>query len=132
MYFMLTGGVPFKAKNEKILMEKVLTAEFETPSEFSEEAKDLLRRLLWKNPKERLGGKGGAREVKRHAFFASVNWTELVKNRDTPVFDNDAEETRGEEIEEEYIDSDDSGDDEKYAGFSFINPAVDEHYEGKR
>ena len=39
----------------------------------SPDLKDLLMRLLSRNPLERLGVKG-ADEIKSHAFFKDVNW----------------------------------------------------------
>lgn len=44
----------------------------------SQEAKSLVRALLEKDPKKRLGhGPGGGRAVKAHPFFRSINWAAL-------------------------------------------------------
>jgi len=48
------------------------------PSTISVEAKDLLRGLLRKDPRERLGGGPlDVQEVTNHVFFQSINWTDL-------------------------------------------------------
>lgn len=41
---------------------------------------DLLKLLLHKDPTERLGTKGGADEVKKHRFFAGMDW-EVLRQR---------------------------------------------------
>jgi serine/threonine protein kinase len=46
------------------------------PELFNEEAIDLIKRLLCKDGKTRLGAVGGAAEVMAHPFFADVNWQE--------------------------------------------------------
>ena len=39
--------------------------------------KDLLTKLLKRDPSQRLGTQGGAEEVKSHPFFKSVDWALL-------------------------------------------------------
>jgi len=46
----------------------------------SVEAKNLIVHLLNRNPSKRLGaGEQGANEIKRHPFFASVDWSLVTK-----------------------------------------------------
>lgn len=48
------------------------------------EARDLLRRLLVRDPSNRLGA-GGAKEVMRHPFFEGLDWGKLrARNDDIP------------------------------------------------
>ena len=44
------------------------------PSYVSPIAKDLINRLLHRNPKKRLGCTGGSDEIKQHPFFKKINW----------------------------------------------------------
>ena len=44
-----------------------------------------MRRLLTKNPKERLGY-GGAIEIKSHSFFKDIDWTGALKKDIKPPF----------------------------------------------
>lgn len=37
-------------------------------------AKQLMHRLLHRDPKNRLGSHEGANEIKQHPFFRGVNW----------------------------------------------------------
>ena len=42
---------------------------------------NLILSLLKRNPLERLGALEGANEIKKHAWFAGVDWTEVYKKR---------------------------------------------------
>uniref|UniRef100_A0A8C6SMV3 G protein-coupled receptor kinase n=1 Tax=Neogobius melanostomus TaxID=47308 RepID=A0A8C6SMV3_9GOBI len=59
----------------------------EYSDKFSEEAKDICRQLLSKDPKERLGcqGQGGA-GVKQHPIFRNINFKRLEANMQDPPF----------------------------------------------
>jgi serine/threonine-protein kinase RIM15 len=45
--------------------------------EFSQEARDFMKALMTLDPNERLGA-GGADEVKRHPFFAGIDWEKVT------------------------------------------------------
>lgn len=46
--------------------------------------KDIINRLLEKNESRRLGSQSGASQVKRHKWFAKVNWA-LLRSTTPPV-----------------------------------------------
>jgi ribosomal protein S6 kinase alpha-5 len=53
-----------------MLFRRITNKEPPIPSSFSREAKDLIIKLLCKNPSQRLGsGPTGANEIRRHNFF---------------------------------------------------------------
>ncbi|KAK8029847.1 hypothetical protein PG993_011138, partial [Apiospora rasikravindrae] len=54
------------------------------PKELPPDAKDLMSRLLTKDPRERLGSRGGASEIRTHAFFKHVKWQELPLKQVSP------------------------------------------------
>lgn len=54
MYTLLVGKPPFDTEGIQSTLTKVVMADFAVPSDLSQEAKDLLNRLLCKNPKERI------------------------------------------------------------------------------
>jgi serine/threonine protein kinase len=55
------------------------------PVSMSLEAKNLIVHLLNRNPSRRLGaGPEGAEEIKRHQFFADIDWN-AVRERQLPV-----------------------------------------------
>ncbi|KVI03581.1 PAC motif-containing protein [Cynara cardunculus var. scolymus] len=60
------------------------------------QAKQLIYRLLHRDPKNRLGSHEGANEIKRHPFFRGINWA-LVRCQnppklETPVFNGTEDE----------------------------------------
>lgn len=52
--------------------------------QIGKDAKDLITKLLEKDPTKRLGFKKDAEELKRHKFFKKINWKEL-KNKEYPA-----------------------------------------------
>ncbi|KAK2077799.1 hypothetical protein QBZ16_004647 [Prototheca wickerhamii] len=60
------------------MFKAICDGRFTVPSFFSKELKDLVRRLLCKQPLRRLGAKGAA-EVRRHPWFAKFDWRGLGK-----------------------------------------------------
>ncbi|KAH0470830.1 hypothetical protein IEQ34_000553 [Dendrobium chrysotoxum] len=76
LYELLYGMTPFKGSgNEETLANVVSkTLKFpETPA-ISLNARDLIERLLVKDPDNRLGSVKGSAEIKRHPFFEGLNW----------------------------------------------------------
>ena len=72
MYEMLTGKLPFQNSNRKVVMKMILSTRLEMPSEISENAKALLRKLFNRNPDKRLVA-SGAQQIKEHPFFAEFD-----------------------------------------------------------
>lgn len=84
---MLSGRPPFFGKNKKKVLQEVLTKPIIMKSNFSVFAKDLLTKLLERNPKKRLGyGPKGALDVMAHPFFESIDWTNLAKKLVKPPY----------------------------------------------
>ncbi|XP_039446571.1 G protein-coupled receptor kinase 2 [Culex pipiens pallens] len=93
LYEMIEGQAPFRARKEKVKREEVdrrVKEDAEKYShKFSDEAKSLCQQLLTKAVKSRLGcrnGRYGAREVKLHPFFNSINWKRLEAGLIEPPF----------------------------------------------
>ncbi|XP_050998365.1 ribosomal protein S6 kinase alpha-6 isoform X2 [Acomys russatus] len=85
MFEMLTGTLPFQGKDRNETMNMILKAKLGMPQFLSAEAQSLLRMLFKRNPANRLGSEG-VEEVKRHAFFESVDWNKLYKREVQPPF----------------------------------------------
>ncbi|XP_063333211.1 ribosomal protein S6 kinase alpha-2-like isoform X1 [Pelmatolapia mariae] len=87
MFEMLTGSLPFQGKDRKETMALILKAKLGMPQFLSPEVQSLLRALFKRNPANRLGaGPEGVEEIKRHRFFASIDWNKLYKKEVRPPF----------------------------------------------
>jgi len=69
LYLMLCKTFPFNDKNNSKLYQKILSGKFNLPSYLSNEAKDLLSKLLKVNPNERIK----LNEIKKHPWFNLIN-----------------------------------------------------------
>ena len=81
MFDMLTGSPPFTAENRKKTIDKIVSAKLLVPPYLTNEARDLIKKLLKKKPSMRYGsGPDDALPLKNHPFFRQYNW-ENVYNR---------------------------------------------------
>ncbi|XP_074886081.1 ribosomal protein S6 kinase alpha-5 isoform X2 [Buteo buteo] len=79
MYELLTGASPFTVDGEKNsqaeISRRILKSEPPYPQEMSALSKDIIQRLLMKDPKKRLGcGPTDADEIKQHPFFQGYSF----------------------------------------------------------
>lgn len=80
LYEMLTGMPPFFSKNIRVIYNKILNAEVHFPDYVSSIARDLILRLLERDPSMRLKDEG----VKLHPFFNGIDWDDLVNKKIEP------------------------------------------------
>jgi len=83
VYEMLTGLPPFYSEDVQEMYSKIMTADLEFPSFMSQEARDLLSKLLERNDEERLQD---ASVIKKHPFFRSIDWEALKQKKIHPPF----------------------------------------------
>ncbi|RAH87454.1 kinase-like protein [Aspergillus japonicus CBS 114.51] len=85
-YDLLTGSPPFKANNIAKLQEKILKQKLALPYFLGPDAKDLLTRLLRKEPAKRLGYHmpKDLQTIKNHRFFRKIDWKALERREVTP------------------------------------------------
>nr|XP_013796118.1 PREDICTED: ribosomal protein S6 kinase alpha-5 isoform X5 [Apteryx mantelli mantelli] len=91
MYELLTGASPFTVDGEKNsqaeISRRILKSEPPYPQEMSTLSKDIIQRLLMKDPKKRLGcGPTDADEIKQHPFFQNINWDDLAAKKVSAPF----------------------------------------------
>ncbi|KAH8424543.1 serine/threonine-protein kinase [Aspergillus melleus] len=87
LYEMLTGLPPFYDENTNDMYRKILQEPLTFPSSdvVPPAARDLLTRLLDRDPQRRLGANGAA-EIKSHHFFANIDWRKLLQRKYEPSF----------------------------------------------
>ncbi|OMO67577.1 hypothetical protein CCACVL1_20436 [Corchorus capsularis] len=85
LYEMLYGYTPFRGKTRQKTFANILQKDLKFPRsvQVSIHAKQLMFRLLHRDPKNRLGSREGASEIKKHPFFKGVNWA-LVRCMNPP------------------------------------------------
>ncbi|PGH27047.1 AGC/AKT protein kinase [Polytolypa hystricis UAMH7299] len=87
LYEMLTGLPPFYDENTNDMYRKILQEPltFPGPDIVPAAARDLLTRLLDRDPQRRLGANGAA-EIKAHHFFSNIDWRKLLQRKYEPGF----------------------------------------------
>lgn len=68
LFAMICGHLPFEDKNTSKLYEKILKGEFTIPNYVSFEARDLLEKLLIRNPKYRIT----INHIRSHSWFSTL------------------------------------------------------------
>lgn len=110
LFEFLYGVPPFNAPTTEQVFDNILNRRIAWPDEdeapeVSDEAKDLINKLIQLDPKQRLGAnsqekyRSGGAEIQAHAWFADINWETLLEDEaqfvpnpenpeDTEYFDN--------------------------------------------
>jgi serine/threonine protein kinase len=72
---MLEGKTPWTAAREYDIFSQITACEYTFPDHFSEDAKDLISKLLIANPLKRFGyGPNGFENLKNHSFFKDIDF----------------------------------------------------------
>lgn len=85
-YKLMTGRVPFRGKSKTVLRERIMTAPLRWPNaddhphSATPAAKDMVSKLLKKNPVDRLGSKQ-YRDLRSHRFFKNFVWAKLRQSQ---------------------------------------------------
>ncbi|WFC94424.1 non-specific serine/threonine protein kinase [Malassezia brasiliensis] len=79
LFEFLCGYPPFHASTPNQVFDKILTRsiDWDTDAPISDEARDLIERLICTDRRERLGARG-VDEIRAHPFFAGVDWDHLA------------------------------------------------------
>lgn len=87
IFEMLVGESPFSGDSEEEIFDSIVNHDVSYPQYLSIEAVSIMRRLLRKNPTRRLGSsESDAEEIKKQAFFRSINWSDLLARKVEPPF----------------------------------------------
>ncbi|KAI0789096.1 kinase-like domain-containing protein [Abortiporus biennis] len=90
LYQMISGRFAFQGLSEYLTWDKIKRLDYSFPDGFDEDAKDLVQKLLVRDPSERLGaGEPGTpydlKHLRSHPFFAGINWTTLWTDPAPPL-----------------------------------------------
>ncbi|PVV05277.1 hypothetical protein BB560_000207 [Smittium megazygosporum] len=85
LYEMLTGLPPFYSENPNEMYRRVLEDPLLFPNDMGSRAKSLIKGLLIRDPRYRLGC-NGASEIKAQHFFAEIDWDLLLGKKYEPPF----------------------------------------------
>uniref|UniRef100_A0A0E0J5N6 LOV domain-containing protein n=1 Tax=Oryza nivara TaxID=4536 RepID=A0A0E0J5N6_ORYNI len=101
LYEMLYGYTPFRGKTRQRTFANILHKDIRFPASISVSlaARQLMYRLLHRDPANRLGSYEGANEIKGHPFFRGINWP-LIRatappKLEIPLFSKDDMEKKG-------------------------------------
>jgi serine/threonine protein kinase len=86
LYEMIGGIPPFYSKKRKVLFDNIVNKEINFYKEFSSKARDLIKKLLIKDPNKRIGSTNGMKDVKNHAFFREMDWDLLYNKNIVPPY----------------------------------------------
>lgn len=92
LFEFLTGLPPHYSQDRDQLFHNIMNEELVIPDFLSEESKDLLLKLLHKDPFERLGAIKGISEIKLHKFCEPIDFEALAEKRYIPPFIPDINE----------------------------------------
>ena len=83
---LLSGKTPFAANNDQKIRENIVKSKLTLPFFFGPDARDLLARLLRKEPKKRLGAymPKDMKTIKNHRFFRKIDWKKLERREVEP------------------------------------------------
>ncbi|XP_057540265.1 serine/threonine-protein kinase WAG1-like [Amaranthus tricolor] len=89
IYELIYGTTPFKGVNKETTLRNIASSrdmKFNALTEDDKEmlaVKDLIEKLLIKDPSKRMGSTRGAAEIKKHPFFNGVKWA-LIRSYRPP------------------------------------------------
>lgn len=119
LYEMVVGSPPFiKYTQEKDICHAIVNFKPVVPYKFSNNLRDLIMKLLEKDPHKRLGAKGGIKEIMDHPWFSEIAFGPLAEKKLRPTLKIDLksmyfgpEGKQGKGLE---ISSEEAADDESF------------------
>lgn len=93
LYQLVAGHPPFQGPNDYLIFQKINNLELEFPSDFNSDAKDLVRKLIVLEPRQRLGATDESpyESIRKHKFLEGVDFS-TIRTTSAPVPKGDAAE----------------------------------------
>lgn len=88
IYEMLHGLPPFYSSNLNMMYKRAIKdiVHWKPNIEVSNKAKDLIVKLLHKNPSKRIGSEADSLEILCHPWFEDLDWTQLLEKKITSPY----------------------------------------------
>jgi len=87
VFEMCCGWSPFYAEDTQQMYKNIAFGKVRFPRDtLTTEGRNFVKGLLNRNPRHRLGATDDAEELKKHPFFADIDWVALTKKTITPPF----------------------------------------------
>ncbi|PAA72881.1 hypothetical protein BOX15_Mlig007623g1 [Macrostomum lignano] len=86
LYEMLFGLPPFYSREKSEMYSNILHKPLQLKPSASSASQDVLNKLLQKSRQNRLGSNGDIQEVRKHPFFATIDWQLLEQRKIEPPF----------------------------------------------
>lgn len=105
LYELLVGLPPYYTENIKKLYENIKGANLQIPNYLSQNARNLLKKLLHKDPKQRIGVKTKD-ELKNDPFFSEIDWKGLEQGTVQPPIVlklSEEDDSNGDPFEREFL-----------------------------
>jgi serine/threonine protein kinase len=87
IYELLIGDAPFTPEDDdpRGTYKNILQGNFKIPTWISNQAADIIAKLLTQTPGKRLGcGRNGIKEIMSHPWFRGFDWTKLERRKMSP------------------------------------------------
>lgn len=87
IYEMIVGTPPYFSRDKETLFENILNGSLDLePLGLKKSLKDLISRLIRRDPNKRLGAFRGARDIMTHPYFIGIDW-EKIYRKEYQLFD---------------------------------------------
>ncbi|KAL2757601.1 hypothetical protein ACRALDRAFT_1060930 [Sodiomyces alcalophilus JCM 7366] len=140
---LMTGNPPFRGNNNAKIQDNIVKQKLIMPYFLGPDAKDLLTRLLRKDPAKRLGSQmpKDLQTIKNHRFFRKIDWKKLAtRDMEPPIQPLITDPELAENFSDEFTDlavspvvtskglweglsARESNKDDPFGGFSFVAPS---------
>lgn len=139
MYDMVVGQVPYPGSDRKKLITSIQKRGANFPNWLSEDAKDIMRKLLQRDPKKRMDVDGSFDKFMNHRFFRKIDWKRLRDS--TPPVEPQVGSPEDTKVDSSYIDyglaalkqhsTSEYVDQSLFRGFSFVaeKSVLEQHYD---
>uniref|UniRef100_A0A7N6BTB2 Ribosomal protein S6 kinase n=1 Tax=Anabas testudineus TaxID=64144 RepID=A0A7N6BTB2_ANATE len=132
MYDMLTGAPPFTGENRKKTIDKILKCKLSLPPYLTQEARDLLKKLLKRNASLRLGaGPGDAAEVQPLLPLLSFTGPPIFPQSADDVSQFDSKFTSQTPVDSPDDSTLSESANQVFLGFTYVAPSVLENVKEK-